>query len=60
MDLKKLTIEKAHEDLKNGVYTCRQLAEAYLKVIEEKNSETFTEFMEKSRQIIKENADENH
>jgi aspartyl-tRNA(Asn)/glutamyl-tRNA(Gln) amidotransferase subunit A len=39
MDLKNLTIEKAHESLKKGEYTCRQLAEAYLKVIEEKNPE---------------------
>lgn len=39
IDLKNLTIEKAHKDLAEGVYTCRELAEAYLKVIEEKNPE---------------------
>ncbi len=39
IDLSDLTIEKAHEDLKGGKYTCRDLAEAYLKVIQEKNNE---------------------
>ncbi len=39
IDLKNLTIEKAHANLKEGVYTCRKLAEAYLEVIKEKNSE---------------------
>ncbi|MEI6280908.1 MAG: Asp-tRNA(Asn)/Glu-tRNA(Gln) amidotransferase subunit GatA [bacterium] len=39
IDLKNLTIEKAHEDLKSGKYTCRDLAEAYMKVIKEKNPE---------------------
>jgi len=39
IDLKNLTIEKAHESLKNGEFTCRELAEEYLKVIKEKNSE---------------------
>lgn len=39
IDLKNLTIEKAHEDLKKGVFTCRELAEAYLKIIKEKNTE---------------------
>jgi aspartyl-tRNA(Asn)/glutamyl-tRNA(Gln) amidotransferase subunit A len=39
IDLKSLTIEKAHKSLKEGVYTCRELAEAYLKTIEEKNKE---------------------
>ncbi len=37
IDLKNLTIEKAHESLKNGEYTCKELVEAYLKVIDEKN-----------------------
>jgi len=39
IDLKNLTIEKAHESLKKGVFTCRELAEEYLKVIKEKNKE---------------------
>lgn len=39
LDLKSLTIEEAHNSLKSGEYTCRELAEAYLKVIKEKNSE---------------------
>src|SRR3989344_1664135 len=39
IDLKNLTIEKAHQNLKEGVYTCRELTEAYLKVIKEKNEE---------------------
>lgn len=39
IDLKKLTIEGAHESLKNGEYTCRDLAQAYLDVIEAKNGE---------------------
>lgn len=39
IDTKNLTIEKAHEALKKGEYTCRELAEAYLKNIEEKNAE---------------------
>ena len=37
--LKDLTIEKAHESLLRGEFTCRELAEAYLKVITEKNPE---------------------
>ncbi len=39
IDLKNLTIKKAHEDLVGGVYTCRELAQAYLDVIKEKNTE---------------------
>ncbi len=39
IDLKSLTIEKAHQDFLSGAYTCRQLAEEYLKVIKEKNTE---------------------
>ncbi|MFA6520441.1 MAG: Asp-tRNA(Asn)/Glu-tRNA(Gln) amidotransferase subunit GatA [Candidatus Paceibacterota bacterium] len=39
IDLKNLTIEKAHESLKNGEYTCRELLEAYLKNIELKNKD---------------------
>ena len=39
IDLKNLTIEKAHESLKKGEYTCKDLADAYLKNIEEKNKE---------------------
>ncbi len=39
IDLEKLTIEKAHEALQKGVYTVRDLVEAYLDVIKEKNKE---------------------
>ncbi|MEI8174833.1 MAG: Asp-tRNA(Asn)/Glu-tRNA(Gln) amidotransferase subunit GatA [bacterium] len=39
IDLKNLTIEKAHQDFKSGKYTCRELAGEYLKVIKEKNPE---------------------
>src|SRR3989344_1685868 len=39
IDLKNLTIEKAHKSLKSGEFTCRELVEAYLKVIKEKNGE---------------------
>jgi len=39
IDLKNLTIAKAHESLKKGEYTCRDLAEAYLNVIKVKNKE---------------------
>lgn len=39
MDLKTLTIEKVHEDLKNKKFTCKELVQEYLKVIKEKNKE---------------------
>lgn len=39
IDLKNLTIEKAHESLKTGEFTCKELAESYLKIISEKNKE---------------------
>jgi len=39
IDLKNLTIEKAHKSLSKGEYTCKELAEAYLKNISEKNKE---------------------
>ena len=39
IDLKSLTIAKAHEDLKAGVYTCVELAQAYLDAIKQKNPE---------------------
>ncbi len=39
IDLKNLTIAKAHESLLAGEYTCRNLVEAYLKNIKEKNDE---------------------
>lgn len=37
IDLKNLTIEKAHAAMKSGEYSARELAEAYLTVIKEKN-----------------------
>lgn len=39
IDLKELTITSAHKALVEGVFTARELAEAYLKNIEEKNGE---------------------
>ena len=39
IDIQSLTIEKAHAALKEGEFTCRELAEAYRKVIAEKNKE---------------------
>ncbi len=39
IDLKNLTIEKAHESLKSGEYTVTDLVNAYLAVIKEKNSD---------------------
>jgi aspartyl-tRNA(Asn)/glutamyl-tRNA(Gln) amidotransferase subunit A len=39
MDLSTLTIKKAHESLKKGEYSVWDLAQAYLKVIEEKDKE---------------------
>ena len=39
IDLKNLTIEKAHEHLKNGDFTVLELANAYLEVINKKNPE---------------------
>jgi aspartyl-tRNA(Asn)/glutamyl-tRNA(Gln) amidotransferase subunit A len=37
IDLKNLTIEKAHEHFKNGDFSIRELTDEYLKVIGEKN-----------------------
>lgn len=39
IDLKNLTIEKAHESLEKGEFTCKELAEAYLEAISKKNKE---------------------
>lgn len=39
IDLKNLTIEKAHADMKSGVYTPTVLANACLEVIKQKNAE---------------------
>src|SRR3989344_1138779 len=39
IDLKNLTIEKAHQSFKKGEFTCKELAEAYLKIIAERNKE---------------------
>jgi aspartyl-tRNA(Asn)/glutamyl-tRNA(Gln) amidotransferase subunit A len=39
IDLKNLTIKKAHEDMKGGRYSPLDLAKAYLKEIEKKNGE---------------------
>ena len=37
IDLRNLTVEKAHEHFKNGDFSVRELVDEYLKVIEEKN-----------------------
>ncbi len=39
INLKDLTIEKAHDSLKNGDFTVTNLVDAYLKIIDEKNPE---------------------
>lgn len=39
IDVSKLTIKSAHESLKRGDYTVRELVDSYLKNIEEKNGE---------------------
>src|SRR3989344_4672990 len=39
IDLKSLTIQSAHECLKKGEFTCRELSAAYLAAIKEKNVE---------------------
>lgn len=39
IDLKNLTIQKSHDDMVAGVYTPRELTDAYLAVIKEKNSD---------------------
>ena len=39
IDLKNLTIQKAHESLKNGDFTSVELTQAYLDVIKEKNKD---------------------
>lgn len=39
MDLSNLTIKSAHADLKSGKYTVRELVDAYLNNIEDKNDE---------------------
>ncbi|MCX6753548.1 MAG: Asp-tRNA(Asn)/Glu-tRNA(Gln) amidotransferase subunit GatA [Candidatus Nomurabacteria bacterium] len=39
IDLKDLSIEKAHNSLKNGEYKVSELVDAYLEVIKEKNEE---------------------
>jgi aspartyl-tRNA(Asn)/glutamyl-tRNA(Gln) amidotransferase subunit A len=39
IDLKSLTIKKAHEALTKGEYTCVELAQAYLDIISKKNAE---------------------
>ena len=37
IDIKNLTISKAHDSLKKGEYTCRDLAESYLEVVKKEN-----------------------
>mgnify|MGYP001592180927 FL=1 len=56
IDLKNLTIEKAHESLQKGEFTCRELVEAYLNVINQKNPEIHA-YLEVYSDVIKQ-ADE--
>jgi len=58
IDLKTLTIKKAHEDMKNGKYTAVDLAQAYLSNIKEKN-EDLNVYLELYDDVINqaENAD---
>ena len=41
IDIKNLTIEKAHESLAKGEYTAKELAQEYLNSIQERNGELF-------------------
>ncbi|MBI2630985.1 Asp-tRNA(Asn)/Glu-tRNA(Gln) amidotransferase subunit GatA [Candidatus Nomurabacteria bacterium] len=56
IDLKNLTIEKAHESFKKGEYASRDLVEEYLKVIKEKNKE-LNAYLEVYEDVLKQ-ADE--
>jgi aspartyl-tRNA(Asn)/glutamyl-tRNA(Gln) amidotransferase subunit A len=60
IDLKSLTIEKAHEAFTKGIFTCRALTEAYLQVIKEKNKElnAYLEVFEKEALEQADQADE--
>ena len=55
IDLKNLTIEKAHKSLKNGDFTAVELVEAYLEVIKTNNKnlniflEVFADAIEQAR-----------
>lgn len=53
INLSNLTIEKAHEHLKNGDFSVRKLVDEYLKVIKEKNS-TINAYLEVYNDIDKE------
>ncbi len=63
IDLSTLTIEKAHDALKKGEYTVRELCEAYLAVINEKNAdinaylEIYSDVMEQADAAQKRFAD---
>jgi len=39
IDIKNLTIERAHEGFKNKKFTCKKLVQKYLQIIKEKNTE---------------------
>ncbi len=52
IDLKNLTIQKAHESFTNGDFTVRQLVDEYLRVIEEKNT-TINAYLEIYKDIDK-------
>ena len=63
IDLKNLTIKKAHEGFKNKEFTCRELLEEYLKVCREKNKElnvyleVFKDVIEQAERADKKFAD---
>jgi len=66
MELKNLTIKKAHEDLTSGKYTAVDLASAYLENIKEKDGqvhaylEVFTDVLEQAKEADKRIAEKNN
>lgn len=52
MDVRNLTIEEAHQDLKSGKYSCQELLEIYLKNIQARNKElnAFLEVFDDARE----------
>ncbi len=66
MELKNLTIKKAHEDLTSGKYTAVDLASAYLENIKEKDGqvhaylEVFADVLEQAKEADKRIAEKNN
>jgi len=59
IDIKNLTIKNAHEDMKSGKYSAVDLANAYIKVVNEKNKEinayleVFADIIEQAKEADK-------